>query len=332
MKTEDLMDALNELPDEMFLETEQFAKKNRKPKKPVPLRKLEAAAAAVLVLGICIFAGFTIHNRSGSGTGVGSPTQAEQKITPDGSTGQNENQAGETERETDHAGASSVTGVDDLTEEEKSLDYGKAVMQNPDAVLPAADWIREDGTVWYPFDITNPGVSGNEFTAKCYVAKSVLKTATTENLIQLLEAYGPVDSYAYSNPCYYYQQLAAKLNITTELMSRADLGETLLGLYRNATLTADSEWSDENAVAVLEMLLARDEVYEQLSEEGRAEVVTLAVTLSDVRQTLSNLQKKNSAFFTAVFGYQLDGADAWYQYIKENADKDVVNQMSEFWE
>ena len=286
-----------------------------------------------------VLVGIMILLLAACGTENADRTGEKQTVTSPESTGTETADTGETTDVPAETGtvaandSTSVTGVEDLTEEEKNTTYGVAVTTNPELVLPAEDWITEDGTIWYPFDPADADCGATQLSAKCYIAKSLLKEASTENLIALIEGYGPADAYAYESPAFYYDHISQYLNLVPELRGRDDLAETLLSLYREAGLDETSVWSDENDLAVLEMLLARDEVYEQLTEEERSEVVTIAGTLLESRAGLENIQKKDSAFFTSVYGYQiLETGEKWYAELSSGSDSVAKEQLKEFWE
>ncbi len=291
------------------------------------MRKL--VIISILVTSMCMLLACGKETSSPAPTKDATPTQ---EVAPSAESQEPKTDAEQNTQTGGTIQSSSITGVQDLTEEEKDYSYGKAVMQDPELVLPAEDWIMEDGSLWYPFDLHKQEYSAQQLLTRCYIGKSVLKKASTENLIQLLQGLWPVDSFTFSNPGFYEQYLVHSLNATNELLSRDDLGSTLLAMYKNASIVEGMTSEEENNLIVLETLLAKESVYLQLSDEERAEVLAQATKLMEDRENVSNLNRMSSAFFSGIFGYQmLYSENAWIDYVNANGNDDAKAQLTEDW-
>lgn len=207
--------------------------------------------------------------------------------------------------------------------------YNTRVELCPDCVYSAGEWLSEDGHLVLPFDENAKTEHDDDLDYKFgryYIPEEALKAASTEDLLSICtDTYFAMEVIAFERLDYQVTNLASNLNAVDAVFAREDFAKALLQAYQEDTLDPQEagmqkEYKNTYAVITEELFLARNEVFDQMTDEMREE------TLSEVMKKLELIESGEyyyfsyggSCFFYYVKDLYDDGNGKWYEYLEEH--------------
>lgn len=208
--------------------------------------------------------------------------------------------------------------------------YNTRIEAFPDCVYSAEEWLSDDGSLKLPFDEKEKTEHDDNLDFKFgryYIPEEAIKAASTEDLLGICTD----TCFAKEVICFdrfdlQVQSLANKLNAVDAVFARDDFAEVLLQAYQEDTLApAEAAYNEETnasacAVITEELFLARNEVFDQMTDEMR-------------EKTLSEVMKKQELIESGEYDYSIynsscflcyaeelhnAGDGRWYEYLEEH--------------
>lgn len=176
----------------------------------------------------------------------------------------------------------------------------------------SAQPIYEKTTDAYEFPI-RPGMeewkafrSHGEMLEACQVPESILKTMSTEGLVETVLSYPlSIDAFAYNDLQTGFDAVASQFNGIPELLSREDAATELLVKYRSIDIIVDNDWGPLETgeyilgkVAFTEILMAQDAIISKLNKTERSALLSEAVNISAEKSQLAEAYGTNSQIYT----------------------------------
>lgn len=221
-----------------------------------------------------------------------------------------------------------VSGTEDIFGLDGGRLYNKRLEAFPDSVYSAGEWLSEDGHLSLPFDedAETEHDDNHDFTfGRYYIPKEALEAASTEDLLSICtDTFFATVVISFERLDDQVRYLADNLNAVDAVFAREDFAEVLLQAYQEDTLAykkPSSEEAADRAFAVIteELFLARNEVFDQMTDEMREE------TLSEVMKKLEQIESGEydywtfevSCFFCYAGELYNNGNGRWYEYLEE---------------
>ena len=170
------------------------------------------------------------------------------------------------------------------------------------------DWIvNDENDIEYPID-SDSNEWGN-FTSHvdminaCTVPEDILKTASTEELISLIQNYPLLcDIFAYNSIEEGLIALIKQSNVFEELFTREDIADKLYDIYLDTEISNNISESEEAFYMVadtvlLEALLAQDYILDKFSSEKKDNLVNEVILKSEEKVKLDIYNGNEITFF-----------------------------------
>lgn len=205
-----------------------------------------------------------------------------------------------------------------------------------DYTFSADEWLDEDGNLSLPFD-EDDEVPDNDYQIRkirYYIPEEALKAASTADLLSICtDTMFAKDVIAFNFLHYQVQSIASKCNAVDEVFSRDDFAQTLLEVYEATDLMeytgAYSEETNDRACAIItmELFLARDEVFDMMTDEMREETLEAVMEKQEmIRSGDYDYSLFDNSCFFAYIAEMVSGdsetlgfdGSKWYDYISEN--------------
>lgn len=146
----------------------------------------------------------------------------------------------------------------------------------------------------------------DEMLAACQIPESVLKTMSTEGLVETVLNYPlRIDTFAYNDLQTGFDAVASQFNGIPELLSREDAATELLAKYRSLDIVVVNDWGPLEAgeyiigkVAFTEILMAQDAIISKLNKTERSALLSEAVNISAEKSQLAEAYGTNSQIYT----------------------------------
>lgn len=240
--------------------------------------------------------------------------------------------ANETETEGNTASADTSPGMNkigatqgdmiDVSEYEKLYLYYRD--RAPEYVYSAEEWTKT-GKLDFPFDVRErTDLKFYPEQARYFVPDEALHAAPTIELLDLMMRwpYLYVGGYQYAAEQIY--MISSQFNVADEFFCRADRAQALLEMYcsvefysredvENGVLSAEAAYDYADGVELVEILLARNDTFELLSEEERKRCLDEVLRKYDMIDTGNYYTSSEDSFFffylREVYAY---GKTEWY--------------------
>lgn len=152
-------------------------------------------------------------------------------------------------------------------------EYPDLVCRNP------GEWYTDDGNPEYPYVIKGQNLDAAEIKAASFIPQSVADRITGRELLDLYARYKYLASFqAYDNWQDGFNMLISDNNAIDLLASRKDCTRTLYDylIEQADQISPTSSLNEQSLICVVEIMLARNICYNELSEIEREEVVKAA--------------------------------------------------------
>lgn len=234
-------------------------------------------------------------------------------------------------------------------QEQPIRDYQLCYEACPEAAYPAEAWLSADGRLDFPFALEEPlpNASRDEMFARFYIPEDALQQAETTDLLRLVKLYprsGLTAYYLYNYPSHYLDYVTQTFNAVDALYGRKDFAGTLLQVYTAEEMLPMHSFDDKeeqtaydkernacaNGIMLLEIMLAQDAVFEELSDGQRRQVLEAVLAKDTIRENDGGYGRC-SGFFASVKELHEAGGSKWYDYIAESGPEWTV-YLDEYWE
>lgn len=209
-------------------------------------------------------------------------------------------------------------------------------------------WFDDDGTIRYYGDFSEMDAPERQAVV---VPEEILALMTTEELFDMVFdwSYGITSPYIYNFPSYYIDYIYDWFNAMPELLERDDLGDLLITKYHSMEYMAPSDSDTEeqlrerDKMAMIEILLALDSVYDDLDDSERTDIVNELYAKSKNRTTRTDysgffllLQQKDWEENSGLSVYDSEGNPEqdyynkdwnWCTFINENCSEDIRGML-----
>lgn len=152
-------------------------------------------------------------------------------------------------------------------------EYPDLICRNP------GEWYTDDGNPEYPYVIKGQNLDAAEIKAASFIPQSVADRITGRELLDLYAGYKYLASFqAYDNWQDGFNMLISDNNAIDLLASRKDCTRTLYDylIEQADKISTTSSLNEQSIICVVEIMLARNICYNELSETEREEVVKAA--------------------------------------------------------
>jgi hypothetical protein len=225
--------------------------------------------------------------------------------------------------------------------------YQKYYEQSPDSAYSVEEWLANDGRLDFPFDLREDTskLQMSEVFTRFYVPKEALERAATEDLLRVSKLWPMTKYYFYNFPSYYLDFLLTGFNATEELVGRLDLAEVVLDTYIEDEFMTVCSFDDteqqtaynkecyirENGIVLEEVLLAGNEVFDQMDDEMRQQTLDAVREKMELRQSGKFLcHDSSSGFFAYIIELHDTTGSRWYDYIAETLqDNELIEQLDD---
>lgn len=206
-----------------------------------------------------------------------------------------------------------VAGTEDIFGGDGQRLYNVRIERAPDCVYSAEEWLSDDGRLLLPFDENEATEHDGDLDfsfGRYYIPAEAIEAASTGDLLSICtDTFFAQAVVCFDKLDFQVQYLADNLNAVDAVFARADFAEVLLGAYQEDTLvlqTADSDEANVRACAVIteELFLARNEVFEQMTDELR-------------EKTLSEVMKKQELIESGEYDYSIYGSSCFFYYMED---------------
>lgn len=229
---------------------------------------------------------------------------------------------------------------------EESRSYQLFCTEAPDYVYSAEKWIQGD-VLHYPDDIEKRvNLQWNETMASYYVPTEAIEKASTISVLEVVASW-PFSSYIFYNyPSDYIAYTRDMFNAADELWKRDNLAEIVLERYEQETFMPICPYEDkereeeykkeaygvDRRIVLEELILASNEVFEQMDDEMRARTLKAVEEKISYRLDESYITSySSSGFYAYVSELNKNGDSKWFTYIKENQeDSALIEKLSDF--
>lgn len=281
--------------------------------------------ACMLLLTAC-----TASQNASSATEADTTAPQEQTSETETDTEAETETANETENNMASADASSgmnkvaATQWDVIDASEYEREYLYFRDRAPGYVYSAEEWTKT-GKLDYPFDIheRTEQVSYPK-RARYYVPDEALHAAPTIELLDLMMRWPYLYVGGYQFAAEQIYMITEWFNVADEFFGRADRAQALLEMYcsvefysredvENGVLSAEAAYDYADGVELVEILLARNDTFELLSEEERKRCLDEVLRKYDMIDTGNYYTSSEDSFFffylREVYAY---GKTEWY--------------------
>ena len=232
------------------------------------------------------------------------------------------------ETETEESEESGDEEAEDIFGLEGARNYDYLLEYISDYTFSADEWLDADGNLSLPFD-EDDEVENNDADIRkirYYIPEEALKAASTSDLLSICTNTMFAETViAFDSLQYQVQYLASNCNAVDEVFARDDFAETLLEAYKAVDLMKyTGEYSEETndkacAIITMELFLARDEVFDMMTDEMREE-------------TLEAVMEKQAMILGGDYDYSLYDNSCFFAYIAEMvSDYDWLNFEGSKW-
>ena len=285
----------------------------------------------VICIMLCVFllqaCGEKTDNTSATDTAT--PTEANDKTEPSEATTPTE-----ADDKTEPTETAAVTEAS--KPEDKSADRAASVSEEN------RKWFDEDGNITFYLDITKLNAPERQ---AIIVPDEILNIATTEELFNLVLdwVYGITDPYIYNYPSHYINYVYYWFNAMPALFERDDLGKVLYSMYEKMRFVPSAEPSPyhkpklEHKMALIEMMLAFDQTFDDFNDDERKEVIEKLYAESKGRESRFDfsgfffiLQEKGKEPFrpdSSPVPEYYNKNWYWNKYIEENCSDEIKEML-----
>jgi len=146
-----------------------------------------------------------------------------------------------------------------------------------------------------------------EMLEVCQVPESILKTMSTEGLVETVLNYPlRIDTFAYNDPQTGFDAVATQFNGIKELLNREDAATELLAQYKTLDLSvANKDWEPKDrgeytlgTVAFTEILMAQYEIINKMTEIERINVLSEAIKKNDEKHKFAEFYGQSGQAYT----------------------------------
>lgn len=204
----------------------------------------------------------------------------------------------------------------------------------------AEEWFDEEGHFYYPFD-QGEDISGwltEEASARYIVPEAALKKASTDDLLNACKDYYFNSFMLIERPSYFLHYIESTLNMVEELYEREDLADVLIRQYQeDMYLPMDQDdgsddysfraYIKENGIVLEEILLARNETFDQMTDEERLCVLEAVLAKSAAREQGEYVCNECDAFAAYVCELEELGESRWHDFIMSEETDERYKQI-----
>ncbi len=264
-------------------------------------------------------------------------------------TSEEESSSDEISKETIESSTQASETSTDETEDESEDEQTEEIDIEADSAYTWEEWLGEDGHLYYPFDQDEDTSDWqwSDVKARYVIPEQALENAQT---IDLVTVCNDASTSIYS-PASLYNDAAQMLynflqfNAASELLERDDMARTVLEVYKDSDyvltediseaegdgITAEEAVSVETAIVRMELFLASDEAFDQMTDEEKMDTLDAILEKYEHAQSGEYYVSRKSAFASLVcelgntdygseyYDYLWEGSK-WYDYIQELAE------------
>lgn len=210
------------------------------------------------------------------------------------------------------------------------------------AAYPAEEWMKT-GRLIVPF--TKEDSAAKEHIGECfamyYIPEEAMSAASTADILRVACEWPYTKYDLYNYPSYYLRFIIDKFNGMDELFRRQDFAVALLkeyeavGFYVTSGRTPGTSLEEykkqadvkENAIVFMEILLATNEVYDQLTHNERVMVLDAVSEKMTMRKSgICLADERVSGFYAYVKENSLLG-NKWYDFIMSGNNKTNISYL-----
>lgn len=212
--------------------------------------------------------------------------------------------------------------------ENEERGYTEYIKEYPDAIRTKEDWFDNGHLVLPISDEESYAIQNtNETYATYQIPDEVAAIASTSDLVNIIAdlaaKWAPYHSFNY--PSDVISILSYRFNVIDIALSRNDFGKSLLDVYiMSEYLPVGSDedlgYKQDNRLACMEIFLATDYVFDQLTDEQR-EIVLAEIERKNKQiingEVICDITRKKSEFYVMIDELIENGGSKWYDYMNQ---------------
>ena len=174
-----------------------------------------------------------------------------------------------------------------------------------------------------------------EMLEACQVPESILKTMSTEGLVETVLCYPlRIDAFAYNDLQTGFEAVASQFNGIPELLSREDAATELLAKYRSLDIVVVNDWGPLETgeyifgkVAFTEILMAQDAIISKMNETERSALLSEAVKKSTEKSQLAEEYGTSGQIYTTWIVARVLQHENYAPFVQKVEESDALQRF-----